>query len=78
MKSEKKPEETLSLKREGLSEAARDLLSRVRASPSPQTVYGLEPDEAEAKAHRVAPSSGVKVKVERVCFKRSSSLALNQ
>ncbi len=53
MKSEKKSEKTLSRKRLGLSKAARDLLSRVRASPSPESVYGLEPDAAEAKAHSV-------------------------
>ena len=53
MKSEKKSEKTLSHKREGLSKAARDLLSRVRASPSPEVVYGLPPAAAEAKAHSV-------------------------
>ncbi len=44
MKSEKKSEKTLSHRRQGLSKAARDLLSRVRASPSPEAVYGLELD----------------------------------
>ena len=51
MKSEKKSEKTLSHRREELSKAARDLLSRV--SPSPEVVYGLEPAAAEAKAHSV-------------------------
>ncbi len=53
MKSDKKSEDTLSRKREGLSKAARDLLARVRASPSPEVVFGLEPAAAEAKAHSV-------------------------
>ena len=53
MKSEKKSEETLSRKKAGLSKAARDLLSRVRASPSPEAVYGLSPGAAEARAHSV-------------------------
>lgn len=53
MKSEKKSEKTLSSGREGLSKAARDLLSRVRASPSPEVVFGLPPAAAEAKAHSV-------------------------
>ena len=39
MKSEKKSEKTLSHKRLGLSKAARDLLSRVRASPSAEAVW---------------------------------------
>jgi hypothetical protein len=39
MKSEKKSEKTLSHKRLGLSKAARDLLSRVRASASPEAVW---------------------------------------
>jgi hypothetical protein len=53
MKSEKKSERTLSSRREGLSKAAQELLSRVRASPSPEVVFGLPPDAAEAKAHSV-------------------------
>jgi len=53
VKSEKKSEKVLSRKREGLSKAARDLLSRVRASPNPEAVYGLEPAAAEAKAWSV-------------------------
>jgi len=53
MKSEKKSEETLSHRKEGLSKAARDLLSRVPASPSPEVVYGLEPAAAEARVHSV-------------------------
>jgi hypothetical protein len=53
VKSEKKSEKVLSRKKEGLSKAARGLLSRVRASPNPEAVYGLEPAAAEAKAWSV-------------------------
>jgi hypothetical protein len=53
MKSEKKSERTLSPEKQGLSKAAQELLSRVRASPSPEVVYGLPPGAAEAKAHSV-------------------------
>ncbi|MBM3331140.1 hypothetical protein FJY68_04710 [candidate division WOR-3 bacterium] len=53
MKSDKKSETALSHRKVGLSKAARDLLARVRASPSPVAVYGLPPDAAEAKARSV-------------------------
>ena len=53
MESEKKPEVTLSPKKAGLSKSARDLLSRVRASPSPERVFGLEPAAADAMARGV-------------------------
>jgi hypothetical protein len=53
MESEKKAERVPSLKREGLSKAARDLLARVRASPSPERVFGLEPAAADAMARGV-------------------------
>jgi len=50
MKSEEKSEKALSPKKAGLSKAARDLLARVRASPSPEQVFGLEPAAADARA----------------------------
>jgi hypothetical protein len=50
MESEKKAERVPSLKRAGLSKAARDLLARVRASPSPERVFGLESAAADAMA----------------------------
>jgi hypothetical protein len=53
MKSEKKSERTLSPEKQGLSKAAQELLSRVRASSNPEVVYGLAPGAAEAKAHSV-------------------------
>jgi len=53
MKSEKKSEMALSHRKVGLSKAARDLLARVRASASPEAVYGLAADAAEAKARSV-------------------------
>jgi hypothetical protein len=53
MKSEKKSERTLSPEKQGLSKAAQELLSRVRASPNPEVVYGLPLAAAEAKAHSV-------------------------
>ena len=40
MESGKKSVVTLSPKKAGLSKAARDLLARVRASPSPGPVFG--------------------------------------
>ena len=53
MESEKKSEVTLSPKKAGLSKSARDLLARVRASPSPERVFGLEPAAADAMARGV-------------------------
>ena len=53
MKAAKKAATVPSSKRTGLSKAARDLLSRVRASPSPERVFGLEPAAADAMARGV-------------------------
>jgi len=53
MESEKKSEEALSPEKAGLSKAARDLLSRVRASPSPEQVFVLEPAAAAARVRSV-------------------------
>ncbi|MCX6841351.1 MAG: hypothetical protein NTX53_03575 [candidate division WOR-3 bacterium] len=53
MKAAKKAATAQSSKRTGLSKAARDLLSRVRASPSPERVFGLEPAAADAMARGV-------------------------
>jgi len=50
MKVAKKAATVPSSKRTGLSKAARDLLARVRASPSPERVFGLEPAAADAMA----------------------------
>jgi len=53
MKAAKKAATVPSSKRTGLSKAARDLLARVRASPSPERVFGLEPAAADAMARGV-------------------------
>ena len=53
MESEKKAKRVPSHRTAGLTKAARDLLSRVRASPGPELVFGLEPAAADAKARSV-------------------------
>jgi hypothetical protein len=53
METEKKAARVPSFKRAGLSKAARDLLSRVRASTSPERIFGVEPAAAEAMVHGV-------------------------
>jgi len=53
MKAAKKAATAPSSRRTGLSKAARDLLARVRASPSPERVFGLEPAAADAMARGV-------------------------
>ncbi len=55
MKSEKLPRVVLHPHKTALCKQARDLLDRVRASPSPERVFGLE----RAAADAAEPSTSV-------------------
>ena len=53
MSSKKKTAVALSPRRNGLSRAARELISRVRVAASPEVIFGLEPRAAAARVQSV-------------------------